>query len=255
MLSMTGIRERLGNNFTAFLTERTMSKRGLNVVYEFVSIVFVLVNAGPAAAYVVPQIGGGQVGSVSMIMPEITFDGTNVVVLDTFGNPWTTLTGADRPVLRSLTGTDQLDPANVPVYNALNGTAWNWQYGWANDLLNKSLIPAGDKIWIQLITQSDGLNTYARSSYAPIWGTGGTSNIWKWNEMMGMSHNAYTVTPGYGEWSATYNVYLGDMTSGAAISGYGSDTVTLTWTSIPEPATLALMGTGLFYLLGSRRKH
>jgi len=233
-----------------------MSKRGLNLVCGFVSIVFVLVNAGPAAAYVVPQIGGGQVGSASMIMLDIKIDGTNVVVLDTFGNPWAALTGADRPVLRPLTGTDAFDPAATSYYNALNGKAYNYQYGWGNELFAQgSPLPAGDKIWIELISQSDGLNTYARSSYTPIFGTGGTSNIWKWNEMMQMSHNAYTVTPGYGEWSATYNVYLGDATSGAAISGYGSDTVTLTWTSIPEPATLGLMGTGLFYLLGSRRKY
>ena len=238
--------------------ERIMGKRGLTAVYGFVSIVLVLVSVqSVSVAYVTPQIGGGQVGKTvaPMIMPEITFNGTNVVVLDANGNPWTTLTGADRPVLRPLTGTDAFDPAKM-WYSSLNGKAYNWQYGWSNGLLNQSLIPAGDKIWIELISQSDGLNAYDRNNnYAPIFGSGGTSNIWKWNETMGMSHNAYTVTPGYGDLSATYKVYLGDATTGAAIAGYGYDTVMLTWTSIPEPATLTLMGTGLFYLLGSRRKH
>jgi hypothetical protein len=231
-------------------------KRGLVTVCGFVSIILVLVSVTPAAAYVTPQIGGGQVGTASMIMLDIQISGTNVVVLDTFGNPWTALTGADRPVLRPLTGTDAFNPVGTAYYNALNGKAYNWQYGWGNELFAQgSPLPTGSKIWLELITQSDGLNTYARNSYTSIFGTGGTSNIWKWNEMMGMSHNAYTATPGYGDWSATYTVYLGDATTGAALSGYGSDTVTLTWTSIPEPATLTLMGTGLAYLLGFRRKH
>lgn len=234
-----------------------MSKRRLTTVYGFVSIVLVLVIAKPAAAYVTPQRGGGIIGGTDapMIMPEITFDGTNVVVLDAADNDWMTLTGNSRPVLRPLTGTDALDPTKL-WYSSLNGKAYNWQYGWANDALNQSLIPAGDKIWIELISQSEGLKTYDRNNnYTPIFGTDGTSNIWKWNEGMSMSHNAYTVTPGYGEWFATYKVYIGDTTTGAALSSFGSDTVTLSWTSIPEPATLGLMGTGLFYLLGSRRKH
>ena len=232
-------------------------KRGFVTVYGIVSIVLVLISVKPAAAYVVPQIGGAQVGSAPMIMLDIKLVGTKVTVVDTFGNPWTTLMGADRPVLRPLTGTDAFNPVGTVYYNALNGKAYNYQYGWDNTYFasGQCSLPTGDKIWIQLISQSDGLNTYARSSYTSIFGTDGTSSIWKWNEMMQMSHNAYAVTPGYGDWSATYNVYLGDATTGAAISGYEGDTITLTWASIPEPTTLALMGTGLFYSLGFRRKH
>ena len=54
----------------------------------------------------------------------------------------------------------------------------------------------------------------------------------------------------------TDKVYLGDATTGAAIAGFGSDTVTFTWSSIPEASDAqTLMGTGLAYLLGYRRKH
>jgi hypothetical protein len=239
--------------------ERAMSKRGVITVYVFVSIVLVLVGVKPAAAYVTPQIGGGQVGSANapMIMLNIKLDGTNVEVLDTFGNPWTTLTWVNSPVLRPLTGTDAFNPVGTAYYNALNGTAYNWQYGWDNTYFatGQSSLPAGTKIFIEMTSQSDGLNTYARNSYTPIFGTGGTSNIWQWNETMSMSHNAYTVMPGYGNWTANYTVYLGDATTKAALPGYTSSTVTLSWTSIPEPATMAFMGTGLICLLGTRRKH
>jgi hypothetical protein len=234
-----------------------MSKRGLTVVCGFVSIVLVVVSVqSVSVAYVSPQRGGGTIGddiNAPMIMPEITFDGTNIIVLKADDTDWETRTGTDRPIMRSLTGTDQLNPANVPIYNALNGTAWNWQYGWANGSLDKTLIPAGDKIWIELISQSQGLNTYDRTgnSYAPIFGTDGA--IWKWNEMMSMSHNAYTVTPGIGDWSATYSIYIGDATTKVPLAGYDSATVTLTWASIPEPATFGLLGIGIIYLL--RRKH
>jgi len=239
--------------------EKKMSKRRVTVVCGFISIVLVLVSVqSVSGAYVTPKIGGAQRTHVvaPMIMPEITFDGTNVVVLDIMGNDWVTLTGNDRPVMWPLQGTDQFEPGK-PWYNALNGKAYNFQYGWSNGALDQTLIPAGDKIWIELISQSVGLQTYNRSdnSYAPIFGTDGSSNLWKWDETMSMAHNAYAVTPCYGEWFATYKVYIGDVTTGAELTSYGSDTVMLTWTSIPEPATLTLMGTGLFYLFGSRRKH
>ena len=41
-----------------------------------------------------------------MIMPEITFDGTNVVVLNMMGNHWTALTGTNRPCARWRLGGD-----------------------------------------------------------------------------------------------------------------------------------------------------
>jgi hypothetical protein len=226
------------------------------MAYTFLTVaILTAVLSISADAYVIPQRGGGTIsGTIApMIMPEITFDGTNIVVLDAVGNDWVTLTGSNRPLMRTLTGTDALDPAAM-WYSSLNGKAWNWQYGWANGSLNQSLIPTGDKIWIELLSQSDGLKIYDRNNnYAPIFGTDGSSNIWKWNEAMSMSHNAYTVAPSVADWSATYKVYIGDAVTGAPIAGFGSDTATLTWTSTPEPATLGIMGMGLVYLVRQKR--
>lgn len=212
-----------------------------------------LESAAPVmAAYVTPRIGGAQRKHdvAPMIMPEITIVGSDVVVLDEAGNAWATLTGANRPVMWPLVGTDAFDPASA-WYSALNGMAYNWQYGWDSAAFNPALLPAGGKIWLEVLTQSDGLKTYDRNAgYAPIFGTDGASNKWKWSETM--AHNAYTVEPGIGEWSATYLIYIGDEITGEAMAGFGSATVMLTWTSVPEPATLGLMMAGVIYL---RRKN
>lgn len=229
-----------------------MDTRRVRVRYVFIAIAITAVNILPAyAAYVTPRIGGDQRKHdvAPMIMPEITFDGTNIAVLDEMGNPWVTLTGQARPILWPLEGTDEFEPGK-PWYNALNGKAYNWQYGWSNAALDQGLIPAGSKIWLEVLSQSDGLKTYDRNNYyVPIFGTDGASNKWRWYESMSMSHNAYTVAPSIGEWFATYKVYIGDATTGAALAGYGSDTVTLTWTSIPEPTTIAILGIGAVCLL------
>ena len=229
-----------------------------NVVCLIIAACIFCISLSPAdAAIVTPKIGGAQRTHIiaPMIMPEITFDGTNIAVLTEAGTPWTTLTGAARPVLTPLAQTDAFDPAAV-WYSALNAKAYNWQYGWANKYINLSLIPANTKIWIEVLNQSQGLKTYDRTanSYAPIFGTNGSPNIWKWDETLSMSHNAYTLTPGIAQLSATYNVYIGDAATGAAIAGYGSQMVTFNWTSVPEPTTLAIFGTGFIYLLRKKAK-
>jgi hypothetical protein len=225
-----------------------------SVVLLAILAVATLTLSTPASAYVTPKIGGAQVSGMNlMIMPEITIVGTNVVVEGMMG-PWMTLMGDSRPVLRPLDNGQTFDPAAV-YYNALNGKAYNYQYGWAPADGLGSLIPTGNKIWIEVLSQTAGLKTYDRNNNSvPIFGTDGAPNIWKFNEMMSMSHNYYTVTPGIGEWSATYKVYIGDATTGAALAGYVSQTVDLTWTSIPEPATLAILGTGFVCLLRKKAK-
>ncbi len=233
-----------------------MSKRELIAACGFVSIVLVLVNVMPATAYVTPKIGGAQLTHLDapMIMPEISLSGNNVVVMK-MDMPWMTLTGTNRPVLRPLTGTDAFDPA-AASYSALNGKAYNFQYGWAPDAdLAAALVTAGGKIWIELTGQSPGLKTYDRDNSAlPIFGTNGADNKIKFNEAVSMDHNYYAVTPGYADWYAIYNVYVGDTSTGAPISGYNGATVRFDWVSIPEPSTMTLMGMGIVYLFGSRRK-
>ena len=217
------------------------------------AVIFVL-NLPLASGYVNPFRGGAQRPNAEapMIMPMITFDGNNITVMKDMMNEWQTLTGSARPVMWPLQGTDEFDQAAV-WYNALNDKAYNWQYGWS---VASMTLPANGWIWIELVSQSEGLMTYDRyqNKYTPIFGTNGSSNRWQWNANQNMAHNAYTVSPAYGQWSATYNVYIGDVTTRAAMTGFGSDTVTLTWTSVPEPATMTILGIGAAYLLHRNRK-
>jgi len=232
--------------------EKTQHKSVLTLI---TAAVILELASSAMAVIVTPRIGGAQRRHdvAPMIMPEITFDGTNVIVLDEEGNDWATLTGADRPVMWPLMGTDEFDPT-AAWYNPLNDMAYNFQYGWDSAAFNPALLPEGGKIWIELLSQSPGLSTYDKNNaYVPIFGTDGSSNIWMWSETM--AHNVYTVEPQFAQWSATYLVYIGDATTGAALAGYGSDTVTLTWTSVPEPATLSFMMTGIFYLIRKNRKY
>jgi hypothetical protein len=114
-------------------------------------------------------------------------------------------------------------------------------------------LPPNSAIWIQQISSTPGLHAYDRSNgYTPIFGTDGSSDLWKWNGMM--AHNTYAVAAVPGTWSATYDVYVGDALTGAAIPGYGSASTTLNWTSVPEPSSLALSGVGTMLMLMRGRR-
>lgn len=218
-------------------------------------------------AVITPRIGGAdrRHDVAPMIMPVITFDGMNIAVQKEAGGLWETLAWENAPVMWPLQGDDTLAPG--VWYNALNGMAWNWQYGWENPG-NNAPLPTGGKFWIEVRSQSEGLNTYERSTtaYTAIFGTIGTDGTptslrWMWPETM--AHNAYTVTPQYGQWEAIYRVYIGyennDVNGaylrGDPMPGFGYQDVTLRWTSVPEPATLALLLTGLVCACRQKRSY
>ena len=74
------------------------------------------------AAYVTPQIGGGQVGMMGAPMKhtDVMFDGTNITlhVDDTVATP----------MLRPLTPPDEFDPS--AAWSVLSGKAYNFQHAW-----------------------------------------------------------------------------------------------------------------------------
>jgi len=180
-----------------------------------------------------------------------------------------TITLAPRP-------TGSFDTAQA--WGVLDNTAYSRRFGW-NPGTGLSGIPSGDSIWIQVTSQTAGLETfYAQNAspgssantitqsytyYGGIFGTGGSSTAWQWDQLM--DHNAYAIPLaniqyGVGQtFTATYDLYIGDA-SGNRLPGFTDATETWTWTSpalspsdVPEPASLSVMSAGAILLLRRRR--
>jgi hypothetical protein len=138
-------------------------------------------------------------------------------------------------------------------YSVLAGKAYNFQYAWNPGGVFTN--PAGAAVWIECLGASPGLETYdgpgnkminPPRSYAPIFGTAGSSSRWQWYGSM--AHNSYAVlNPTDSAVSAQYRVYFGDAQTGAPepYAGYGDATVTLTWTVDPVVVVKPSRGGGL----------
>lgn len=212
------------------------------------------------AAYVSPQMGGGQVGMMTapMIHADVSIIGGVLSVhLDT---------SHGTPSLRPLTGTDEFDPA--APWSVIGTQAYNFQFAWNPDPNTEALNANGRAIWIERIHHDPQLVTYLRtpmynatdygSVYPQILTTDG--EIWKWSGSM--QHNVYAVQdPTASTYTASYRVYVGDENTGAEVldglgdSVYGSETVNWTWnaTPIPEPVSLITLIGGCVVLVMRRR--
>ncbi|MCC7086473.1 MAG: hypothetical protein IT427_15845 [Pirellulales bacterium] len=185
-----------------------------------------LASSQTFAEYVIPQIGGGQVGqgAAPMKHADITFDGTNLAVQvdDTVATPQ----------LRALTPPHAFDPS-MP-WSVLTDKAYNFQYGWNPGGFIS--LPAGGWIWIEPLSATPGLEVYQRPpaapAYTPIFGTGGSPSRWRWSGSM--THNTYAVLdPTLSQYSASYRVYIGDTTSGEPWPEYGSTDVSFYFSAAP----------------------
>ncbi len=172
------------------------------------------------AQYVLPQMGGGQVGQGSAPMKhiDILFDGMDVALQ--VDNSVAT------PVLRPLERPLEFDPA-LP-WHVLSDTSYNFQYGW--NPAGFISLPPGAWIWIEQTESVPGLEVYQRPpaapAYAPIFGTADSPARWRWSGSM--THNVYAVSnPLQRDWAATYRVYLGDDVTGEPIADYGAASITL----------------------------
>jgi len=220
-----------------------------NATRTLAGLSLALMTAAPAhAAFVTPQMGGGQVammGGAPMKHLDVSFDGTDISVHidDTVGTP----------MLRPLSAPDEFDPAEP--WGVLDDKAYNFQYGW-----NPSgfiTLPTGAGIWIERLSQDAELEVYARPpatvpAYSALFENDG--DTWQWSGAM--THNVYAVQdPMQTSYSATYRVYIGDATTGEALPGYGSADVTLDFgaTPVPEPATAFALA-ALLPLVGRRRR-
>lgn len=134
----------------------------------------------------------------------------------------------------------------------LTGTMYNAQYGWMVEGFWTP--PSGAFLWIEQVSATPGLLAYSggtmmnQGTFAPIFGTAGSSSLIQWNGTM--LHNWYAATTA-GDYSATYRVYFGDANA-VATPGYTGGEVTLNWTAVPTPGAAAVLGLG--GLLAARRR-
>ncbi len=142
----------------------------------------------------------------------------------------------DPSIVPNMIGPDAFDAP----FSVLNGKGYNAQFGWT------ALFPfdlQGDLIWIELLDQTPGLQSFqggfasnaggtglpdpGDQPMAPIFGTFGSPNIWNWSGSM--THNWYAATEP-GDYSATYQVYVGDSL-GVTNNAYTPAQVTFEFTN------------------------
>jgi len=142
------------------------------------------------------------------------------------------------PLLMSNPG-DGFDPAD-PWFGALDpsaqGKAFSRRYGFVMDA-NTDLLPAGTQIWIRKLSGSAGLSAYRYQetepkALQPIFGTEGVTNALYWSGMM--FHPVFAAPPGTNSYSATFEVYLLDTSTGLAVPGSSSGPLAFTWTDVPD---------------------
>jgi hypothetical protein len=217
----------------------------MSKLFAFAALLVLFASSANADTIVVPVPNGGIETTQTMDMDKITLTGTTLSVKSI------SYSGA---VLEPLPAGYAFDPT-AAYYTALNGKAYNYEYGWSSSASSLSSLPGGDAIWIKLLSETAGLQTYYGSySYSPhdysqILATNGA--IWKYGTgTSGMQHNTYAVlNPTQNTYTANYEVYVGDATTGAPVAGYTSVDVTWTWAatpvSVPEPSTIVLGGVAL----------
>ena len=123
--------------------------------------------------------------------------------------------------------------------SVLTGTYYTARFGWLADGFFD--LPAGSGVFVENLETSEGLSVYDAFSFAPILGTGGSSDVWQWGGMM--THNWYSAD-GPGVYSATYRVYLGNATTQEPIAGWEDVEITLEF-EVPFDCIADVNGDGM----------
>jgi hypothetical protein len=185
-------------------------------------------DSGRAATLVsVPKQGG-------MVMPMVTYHAADNTLDVTMPSVVPQLT----PLMVSNPG-DGFDPAD-PWFEALDpsarGMAFSRRYGFVMDA-DTALLPASLQIWIRKLSSSPGLFVYRYQetepkALEPIFGTEGVTNALYWNG--NMFHPVFAAAPGTNSFSATFEAYLLDATTGQEVPGSSSGPLLFTWTDVPD---------------------
>lgn len=157
--------------------------------------------------------------------------------------------GTDPVDMEMFPGQTYFEPAGV-----LESKAYSDQFGWmAAGFLD---LGPGNSIAIRAIDATPGLETYEggrrmlkdQHTYAPIFGTSGSSDTWVWDGTM--THHWYAAASP-GAYQATYRVFVADS-NGNAVAGFADAFATLHFRAVPAPGpAFVLAGFGT---LAARRR-
>ena len=175
----------------------------------------------------IPMQGG-------MVMPMLSYnagDGRMHVMLD-LNVPQLTPLLVSNPA-------DSFDPVD-PWFDALDPSrqsrSFSRRYGFVMDAITDPL-PAGTQMWIRKLSGTPGLSAYryantAPKAFEPIFGTDGTTNALYWNGMM--FHPTFTAPPGTNTYTATFEAYLVDTSTGAEVANSSTGPFVFNWTNVPD---------------------
>lgn len=170
----------------------------------------------------------------SMAMPMVSYHTSDSMIHVMMPGAVPQLT----PLLVSNPG-DSFDPAD-PWFNALDpsaqGASFSRRYGFVMDAMTDPL-PANTQMWIRKLSGPAELKIYNYSSsapklFSPVFGTDGTTNAVQWNGMMW--HPVVAAPAGTNSYTATFEVYLVNTTTGQAVPNSSSGPLTFNWTNVPD---------------------
>ena len=134
---------------------------------------------------------------------------------------------------------DSFDPAD-PWFDALDpsrqGASFSRRYNFVMDAMTDPL-PAGTQMWIRKLSGPPELKFYRYSSsvpkaFTPIFSTDGTTNALYWSGMM--FHPAVSAPPGTKSYTATFEVFLLDTTTGQEVPNSTTGVLAFTWTNVSD---------------------
>jgi hypothetical protein len=211
-------------------------------LYCFLAATILPFAARAATLTTAPMQGG-------MVMPMIAYhadDGRLHVMMPT-NVPQLT------PLLVS-NPSDQFNPVN-PWFTDLDpsgiGLSFSRRYGFVMDGASDPL-PINTAIWLRKTSGPPNLYCYRYSTspspgiWEPIFGTAGSSNALAWNLMM--FHPTFAAMPGTNGFTALFEAYLVDTTTGQEIPNTTTGPMMFTFTNVPDGRPE--IGMGLSMVLG-----
>jgi hypothetical protein len=99
-------------------------------------------------------------------------------------------------------------------------------------------LPEDRELWIRKLSATPGVSFYdyndfvSPKSWNPIFGTAGTSNACDWSGLMW--HVGVTAPPGTNLYSATFEIFVMNISTGQEVAGSSSGPFVVDWTDVPD---------------------